>query len=242
VPLLAIKDGVPTLPTGVLDEVYLADLVERVLPKGATSKLLEAARAVGQHAHGAMLIISGDASGEAERLSPQSWPIEPTYISPSLLTQLTNMDGAVLLDERGRCHALGVILDGVASGKGDLARGSRLNSAVRYLDNKPPPTIVVAYSADGDVTILPRLRPRIARHVVNEIVDKYLDIATRSSNLEEVNRCWDAVKSVQFYLTAQQCDRLNEMRARQDELRESNIRIIYAELTPDPAMNDSYWL
>jgi hypothetical protein len=243
--LLTVRDGVPHLPTRVLDENYFEDLADRLFSNADLDALLEAARATGNHAHGAMLIISGDAAGEAARLSPQSWSIEPTRLTPALLTQLTNMDGAVLVDPQGQCHAIGVILDGIAHGKGDPARGSRFNNAIRYLDSNPPPTIIIVYSADGGIDILPRLHPRIERRLVEDAVEGYLKVASATSlDVREVNSAWDVVKAVQFYLSSEQCEELNRARARVDEWRKesSNIWIVESDLKPNPDMNESYWL
>jgi hypothetical protein len=77
-------------------------------------------------------------------------------LPPITLDHLTNMDGGVLVDPQGRCHAIAVILDGLAGKKiGTPARGSRYNNSVRYLAGKNvPPTIVLCYSSDGDIKIL----------------------------------------------------------------------------------------
>ncbi|GAA2677923.1 MULTISPECIES: hypothetical protein [Actinosynnema] len=61
----------------------------------------------------------------------------------ALAAQLTNMDGGVLVDAQGNCHAIGVILDGAANGRGSAARGSRCNNAIRYLGGSPRPAVVV---------------------------------------------------------------------------------------------------
>jgi hypothetical protein len=243
--LLTIRDGVPSLPTRVLDEEYLEQLISRLFSEANPVALLEAARAVGDHSHGAMLVISADAAGEAARLSPQAWSIEPVHLTPEVLTRLTNMDGAVLVDLEGRCHAIGVILDGIAHGKGDPARGSRHNNVIRYLDSDTPPAIVIAYSSDGAVHILPQMRPRIAKHLVDEIVNNYLMIAsTPSLNLKEANRAWDSVKSISFYLSPDQCNELNRARADVDERKKgmTNVWIVERDIRPHPDMNDEYWL
>ena len=114
-----MRDGVPHLPTWDLDIDYLIDLSGRTFSDADHSAVLQAAEAAGNHRHGAMLIVSGEAAAEAERLAPQSWSVEPTKLPPDLLAQLTNMDGGVLIDPQGRCHAIGVILDGKAQGQGD---------------------------------------------------------------------------------------------------------------------------
>ncbi|GAA4775829.1 diadenylate cyclase [Streptomyces sanyensis] len=245
VALLAVRDGTPSLPKHVLDESYFIDLCERLFPDGNCRALVQAARAIGKHRHGAMLVISADAEGEAKRLSPQSWAVEPALFSTSLLTQLTDMDGAVLLDPLGHCHAIGVILDGVAKGEGDPARGSRLNNAVRYLGSGRPVTIVVVYSADGGIDILPHLHPRVLRSEVNWTVAAYLAMAVqRPPELERTNRLWKLVENLRFYLSAEQCDALNDGHESIQKWRMENsqIRLHGQPLLPDPRMNDSYWL
>ncbi|MFE5191826.1 diadenylate cyclase [Streptomyces sp. NPDC056628] len=243
--LLIVRDGIPHLPTPVLDEEYLEDLVSRFFPQADQDALREAAQAAGNHRHGAMLIISGDAAAEAERLSPQSWSIEPTRLTTELLTQLTDMDGAVLVDPNGLCHAIGVILDGTAHGRGDPARGSRFNNAVRYLDSERPPAIVIVYSSDGLINILPQLHPRIEKQIVTDAVERYLVASSAEPlNIKECNETWDAVKSLSFYLSSAQCDALNRARVRVDEWEKQSreLRIIKSDLQPAPEMDNSYWL
>ena len=94
-----------------------------------------------------MLIISSDAETEAGRLAPHATRTRPDDLAPQTLEQLTNMDGGVLVDPRGRCHAIGVILDGTARQNGDPSRGSRYNNAIRYIGSNTPPAVVLCYSS-----------------------------------------------------------------------------------------------
>ncbi len=96
-----------------------------------------------------MIIVSADASGEAGRLRPQVLAVEPRLLDEQLIRAVTGIDGGVLLDPSGTCHAIGVILDGVADGVGDASRGSRYNSAVRYLRSDPPECVILIVSEDG---------------------------------------------------------------------------------------------
>jgi hypothetical protein len=243
--LLSVRDGVARLPAHVLDVATLRDLVERLLP-GADYPVLEhVARIAGENDHGAMLVVSSDAPREAARLSPQSWVVEPSALSTEMIRQLTAMDGAILVDPQGQCHAIGVILDGRAAGQGDPGRGSRFNNVVRYLDNDPPPAVVVVYSTDGTIDILPQLRPRVRREDVSNAVAHYLKVSlTRPPNLEVTSKAWDAVKALKFYLSEDQCNELNAARAALDEWEKSRtqIWIVEDDLAPSPGMNDSYWL
>ena len=243
--LLSVRDGVARLPVSVLDVSRLADLADRLLPDADVPNLLELAHAASENEHGAMLVISSDAKAEAERLSPQAWAVQPTLLGLDLLRHLTAMDGAVLVDPKGHCHAIGVILDGRAAGQGDPARGSRFNNAVRYLDTQPPPAVIVVYSADGSIDILPKLHPRVRRSVVKDAVRRYVELAAEQPpSLAQVAEAFGVVKSLRFYLSADQCESVNEAAAVIDEWRKKNssIRIVEPRLTPSPDMNDSYWL
>ena len=64
--------------------------------------------------HGALLVISGDAKGEAERLNNQSARIKAANLDESLVGSVTSIVGAVLLDIAGTCYTIGVMLDGEA--------------------------------------------------------------------------------------------------------------------------------
>ena len=121
--------------------------------------------AVGQ-SKGTMLVVTTAAAQEAKRLAPQALAIEPQTIDSALLRSLTKIDGAVLLTPDGTRHAVGVILDGIATGVGDPGRGARYNSAVRYTASSAPCLIVIV-SEDGMIDVHPELAPRVRRRTWN---------------------------------------------------------------------------
>lgn len=242
--LVTVRDGVGLLPSALLNVAIFSDAVNRLLPDPDTPILASLAEAAGQNEHGAMLIISSDAAGEAKRLSPQAWSVESTVLSPQLLSQLTGIDGGVLIDPQGNCHAIGVILDGIAGGIGDPARGSRYNSAIRYLGSNPPPAVVVVYSTDGTINVLPQLMPLMDKGEVESTVVAYVGLSeSERPDLRAARSLWDKLKKLRFYLSADQCAKANRARRRLDEIenRSQNIRIIEHDLKPDSRMNASYW-
>ncbi|RYD68878.1 MAG: hypothetical protein EOP53_28110, partial [Sphingobacteriales bacterium] len=103
---------------------------------------------------GTILVISEGAEEEAERLSKQAFKIKPFKINPNMLRLVTNIDGAVLLSPDGCCYAIGVILDGLASERGEPSRGSRFNSALRYSESNPFKCLAVVVSEDGIVNLI----------------------------------------------------------------------------------------
>jgi hypothetical protein len=58
------------------------------------------------------------------------------------------------LDLEGKCHSIGVILDGLASERGDAARGARYNSAIRYVESSAHACLAVVLSEDGLINII----------------------------------------------------------------------------------------
>ena len=54
------------------------------------------------------------------------------------LKRITEIDGAIMIDTSGNCHAYGVILDGMCTpnSKGDMARGARFNSTKTYIEGR----------------------------------------------------------------------------------------------------------
>jgi hypothetical protein len=105
-----------------------------------------------------MIVVSKEAEEEAKRLGTQGTPITPRRAAPELMDNLTAIDGSVLLDTQGVCHAIGVILDGIAKEQqGDPSRGARFNSAIRYVGSRAARScVVVVISEDGRVDVIPQ--------------------------------------------------------------------------------------
>lgn len=242
--LLAVRDGTPMLPSGPLDVRYFCEIVDRLLPGASIPSLVNLANAAGSNSHGAMLVISSDAAGEAERLYPQTSRITPVEISPEVLVQLTAMDGGIIIDPHGICHAVGVILDGAACGGESSARGSRFNNAIRYVHSEAPDAVVVVYSADGKIDILPKLPYRVKKSSVDKAVEEYLALATPPYDTDELEKSWVAVKQLRFYLSDDQCSRINQAKKAIEDWKSSHGigYLIEDDFVPNAAMNAGYWL
>lgn len=78
------------------------------------------------------------------------------------LKRITEIDGAVLIDTYGDCHAFGVILDGecidIPESRGDMSRGARLNCSRSYIAwlrlKYSAPWLGVVISEDGMFDLL----------------------------------------------------------------------------------------
>ena len=196
-----------------------------------------------------MLVISNNAQEEANRLGKQSFPIRPLKLTPDIIHQVSSIDGAVLLDSNGICYAIGVILDGIATDKGDSARGARYNSAIRYYEyrGKQNPTVIVIISEDGMINLIPNLHPQIKHSLITNSI-KALEQLTIPKTLKwkEFQQLMDFFEKVNFYLTQEECSIINKYRVvveNKDREDDSQIiKILRKDLTPNAEMNSSYYL
>ncbi len=239
--------GIPSLPKPRLEEHVFQELCCRILPKGAdTAQLWRAADSCMKQSHGTMMVISSRAAVESQRLARQSTLIEPCNLTDWEVHAVSSIDGAILFNHAGMCCAIGVILDGLATAKGDPARGARYNSAVRYLSAHGDGCVILVVSEDGDVTLLPQLHPRISRRKVEDAVHSLSLLADETPFRQRVYaEALNALEGLRFYLSASQCEELNGIVQRvENRLGEEGrtVRVLRCEFVPVEGMNDSYWL
>ena len=178
--LLVSKYGTPSLPQQRFPRDCLLDTFQRLFPESRKqdidrfTALFDAA--VSQD-HGSMLIVASDAESEAHRLQGQGTKIEPTTLTPELYRQVSGVDGAVLVDARCVCYAIGVILDGAASSDCTPSRGARYNSGIRYIGSSSKPRLGIVVSDDETVDVIPILWPRIRRSKLEQAITR-LEAAT----------------------------------------------------------------
>lgn len=116
--------------------------------------------------HGTTVILTNDTE-EAKRLcevdrgilldkeSGQNFKDEDVFDKDKLLS-VTEIDGALFMDLTGKCTAFGVIVDGIASMKGNPGRGARYNSIYNYIHQQKDQAVYIAliFSEDGGVDII----------------------------------------------------------------------------------------
>lgn len=157
--LMRVLYGQPYFPQPALTIANLREKLRRVFPDlgiGELELLVDLVEVAEQESHGTILVISNDAAQEAERLSGQGVRVQPTHLTPETLKLLTPIDGAVLISPQAVCFSIGTILDGMAYGRGDASRGSRYNSALRYIASIGGQCVAVVVSEDGGVDVLMR--------------------------------------------------------------------------------------
>lgn len=187
VPLLRVTNTRPSLPPPRLDEQHFKSVACRVFPEigeGEADTLWSLADAASSASHGTMLVVHRHAAEEAARLGPQAQQVSPRLLDSKVLAAVTSIDGAVLVEPTGTCHAVGVILDGHATGDGDSSRGARFNSAVRYHEAQEGMCLVIIVSEDGMIDLLPNLRRRVHRRSVEAAVRRLEESLTEDPDYE----------------------------------------------------------
>jgi len=155
--LLRVEAPAACMPDLLVDRERLAHELQGVFPSLSGTqigRLCDLAGAAALQAHGANVLISADAAAEARRLASQCTLVEPVPLMPMLMERCTSIDGTVIIDTDGVCYAIGAILDGDVSDRGDRTRGGRYNSALMYLDTVAVPSVIVVVSRDGTVDIV----------------------------------------------------------------------------------------
>ncbi|ADU32135.1 DNA integrity scanning protein DisA nucleotide-binding domain protein [Evansella cellulosilytica] len=106
--------------------------------------------------HGTMIVVTNKAYSESKRLTNQSFQLKNfKKVNPETVLALSSIDGAIIVDPKGQCYSIGAILDGLADSTiGDISRGARYNSAIRYLHSHNEGfCLIVIVSEDGYVDI-----------------------------------------------------------------------------------------
>lgn len=198
--------------------------------------------------HGTILAISSKANEEAVRLSSQCFKIKPIRINKDIIHQITSIDGAVLIDIDCTCHAIGVILDGMATANGDSSRGARYNSAVRYyeyMENKAK-TVLVVISEDGIIDLIPDLKPQVKHSVITRNIGALNKLTQTDKFLRKnFNSLMEFFQENDFYLSQKECTVINKL-CRTIEFKYKNntegVRMIWDNLSPNKDMQQSYYL
>ncbi len=244
------------IPEGAILEFstdkFLLDL-RRIFPQiseAESQQLCELASAISQQKHGCMLVISEQAESEAARLKTQALKVTPFRLTKEIIPQVTSIDGAVLIDPQGCCHALGVILDGLASPKCSPDRGSRYNSAIRYVFGRKESlgrfeAIAIVKSEDGKVNIFPDLMPQIEHRKIQEKIDRLRGISNQEeTDMDALRMVMDELQAYQFYLTANECQEITALEAQATRKKPPSRLFFHSDtlLSPHPDMDDSYYL
>ena len=113
--MLRSRYGQPKLPHELVGRVSFTTNYARLFPNSSEedrSHLWGLFNVVIRQDHGSMIVVAEDAASESQRLAQQGTGVEPVRLSEELLRRVSAIDGTIILDPHGNCHAIGVILDG----------------------------------------------------------------------------------------------------------------------------------
>lgn len=238
--LLRSHYAVPKLPQEPFDKTAFLANYARLFPMSSQEdglNLWNLLLTQTRQEHGSMIVVAEDAASEALRLSKQGTNIAPTRLTESLLQSASGIDGTILLDPAGFCHAIGIILDGEATDQCTPSRGSRYNSGVRYVQASGSRRLAIVVSEDRTVDIIPRIRRLASRSKIEQHVAVF-EAATPDNYHDSRN--W--LDGHRFYLNAEQCERINKTIDRLDALPKE-VGLIYfgtERFETHPEMDESY--
>lgn len=243
--LARVRYGQPYLPKAPFDESKLRRDIVRIFSKVTrrqADRIVSLVHEAVREKHGTMLVISSGAKHESERLATQSTPIKPKTLTPELLRKVTPIDGAVLLNPKGTCYAVGVIVDGMSTDQGSSARGARYNSAIRYITSSRYPCLAVVVSEDGGVDFVPDLVPAIRQSRIDAIIKELADLlASGNIGRRRYNAALGWLKDHKFYLLPGHCRQINELiqliEQRLQSEDPSDFKVVTEEFTPAPGMD-----
>ena len=242
--LMKVANEHATLPKPILDKDLFRDVALRKVGAVEVDRVWDIFQCALDNDHGTTIVVSEDPISELRRLGQEALAIKPEYLDHKDVARLGRIDGAIVLGADGRCHAFGVILDGMASSSGDRARGARFNSSVRYQRTSDVSSLVIVISDDGTVDLIPKLMPRVSRQEVEDAVQVFCEYSGAEGNDgEEWARRNRRVEGLSFYLNEQQCDRVNEAYEKEmdSRLESRGIKLSRERLKPNPDMDDSYF-
>jgi hypothetical protein len=239
--LMRTSFNVPGLPKARLERRAFVEHVRDAfggIPGFDADELWAVVEAATGQPKGTMVVITPEAELEADRLATQATPIAPQKLTPDLVRLLTSIDGAVLVDPAGLCHAIGVILDGRATPAGDPSRGARFNSAIRYTSSSAALAVVI--SEDGGINVLPKFRRKVKRSDVAAVFAE-LHAFVQAPNWRRWPQLRDRVEGVRFYVTKEQAEVANaDLEALQAaSLRDERLWVMVAPFQPSGALDAS---
>ncbi len=155
--IMQVRNGIFEIPQFKIDENEFKKRAKecfKEVSEAGIDNIMQIVKDAGEQHHGTTMIISNKAEDEANRLGDVSTKIKPINLveNRDIIESITSIDGAVLIDEKGICYAIGVILDGEYGKDGHAGRGARYNSCNTYIKSRKDGNyLAVVFSEDGHI-------------------------------------------------------------------------------------------
>lgn len=229
--LVRFRNGLPEIPVPDVDVLVLGkELMRRFpeMPMAVADRYASIGAKLAESDHGALLVVVENAESEAKRLERDGMRINPKLLNANDAERFACIDGATLCDSKGVCHAIGVILDGLAVADGDRGRGSRYNSSLRYVQSLDRPAAAMICSEDGGLTLVPMLMPQLESSKLEEMLTRLRNFAESPSSPPDFAgqaNTIDWLEKKAYYLTAEQCDQANAWIDICEQRRKEDVQI-----------------
>jgi len=213
--LMQVSYGQPGMVKHQIDVELFKSYARHLFPdisEDRIGNLWDLVQTAARQEHGTIVVISDEAQSEAARLETQSIRIKPILLTTPVMEEITAIDGAVLIDPKSRCYAFGVILDGLASTRGDPSRGSRYNSAVKYAESTDHACLVVVVSEDGYIDLIPEVVSPMRRSDILDAVARLRETYnTDEINLKDYYTTLEWLQEHQQYLWPEITEEINQL-------------------------------
>lgn len=192
-PILFIRYGTPNLRENKFSDVKLSGKLQKIfgdkIEQENKDKLVNLVKYAVNQKSGTIVVLTTTETAEKEidKLENEAIRINRTnllnkskYELKNIIERVTCIDGALYLDVKGNCYAIGVILDGTAEKKlGDSSRGARYNSAIRYANKKglKDNCVIIVISEDGMVDIIPNSEENEEK--INQLINQLMDLINK---------------------------------------------------------------
>ena len=156
--IVKYNNGQYRLPINKFDRQVLIKKCNKKFNGKYNKKIVDIIKVASNQKHGTMVIISQKAKEESATLVSAGkgiaiYETDLIKADKDLVLGLCSIDGAIMIDQYGKCSGIGLILSNPSLGKGNPERGARYNSAINYI-NTNKDSIAIVISEDGMVDIL----------------------------------------------------------------------------------------
>lgn len=138
---------------------YATKVFPELEDKDECSELHSIIKSLIKQQKGTILVVMKDAQKYIENYRDLAILIDPVKLDEKNVEKLSSIDGAIIIDQNCICYGFGAVLDGIDTGSGNRARGSRYNSSERfynYYKNKDNAELFVfVLSDDGNYNFFP---------------------------------------------------------------------------------------
>lgn len=163
--LITVRNNSLVLINNFLTKKEFTNYASKIFPKKVDSENDEIAnmysilKSLIKQGKGTILVIKENARDLIQKYRDLCITIKPVKLDEKNVEKLSSIDGAIIMDENCICYGFGAVLDGLDTGTGNRARGSRFNSSERfynlYKNDDNTALMVFILSDDGNFNLFP---------------------------------------------------------------------------------------